>query len=221
MKLDVQSLSIARNGREILSNVSFSVNAGECVVVRGKNGAGKSSLFAAMMGLDGVEVVGGDILVDGASILEKKTFERARSGIFLAHQEPPAIDGVSLSFMARAAMEAMCGIADVPEAQARIRAASEQLALPEGFVHKTLNADMSGGEKKRAEMFQLLVTQPKLALLDEIDSGVDAATQEILLKAIESLRSSGTAFVVVTHSDAFADMLKTTRIIEMEKTVSI
>lgn len=215
MKLEVKNLSIARNGREILSDISFGVDSGECVVIRGKNGAGKSSLFAAMMGLDGVEITNGDTLVDGASILAKKTFERARLGIFLAHQEPPAIDGVSLSFMARAAMEAMCGIVDVPEAQARIRAASEQLALPEGFVHKTLNADMSGGEKKRAEMFQLLVTQPKLALLDEIDSGVDTATQEILLKAIESLRSAGTAFVVVTHSDPFGEMLQPTKTIQI------
>lgn len=215
MKLEVQNLSIARNSREILSDISFSVDSGECVVLRGKNGAGKSSLFAAMMGLDGVEVTNGDILADGTSILEKKTFERARLGIFLAHQEPPAIDGVSLSFMARAAMEAMCGVVDVPEAQARIRAASEALQLPEGFVHKALNADMSGGEKKRAEMFQLLVTQPKLALLDEIDSGVDAATQAILLKAIETLRSNGTGFVVVTHSDAFSELLRSTRVINL------
>ncbi len=215
MKLEVKNVSIARNGREILSNVSFSVDSGECVVIRGKNGAGKSSLFAAMMGLEGVEVTSGDILVDGVSILEKKTFERARSSIFLAHQEPPAIDGVSLSFMARAAMEAMCGIVDVPEAQARIRAASEALELPEGFVHKMLNADMSGGEKKRAEMFQLLVTQPKLALLDEIDSGVDVVTQAILLKAIASLRSSGTGFVVVTHSDVFESALSPSRCIDL------
>jgi len=215
MKLEMKNVSIARGGREILSNVSFSADSGDCVVIRGKNGAGKSSLFAAMMGLDGVEVINGEVLVDGVSILGKKTFERARSGIFLAHQEPPAIDGVSLSYMARAAMEAMCGIVDVPEAQARIRAASEALELPEGFVHKMLNADMSGGEKKRAEMFQLLVTQPKLALLDEIDSGVDAATQMILLNVTETLRSTGTAFVVVTHSDAFGEMLRPTKTIKI------
>ncbi len=211
MKLEVQNLSIARNGREILSDVSFSVDSGECLVIRGKNGAGKSSLFAAIMGLEGVEITSGEILIDDTSYRSYKTYELARMGIFLAHQEPPAIDGVSLSFMARAAMEAMCGITDVPEAQARIRAASEQLSLPDGFVHKTLNADMSGGEKKRAEMFQLLVIQPKLVLLDEIDSGVDAATQEILLKAIESLRSTGTAFVVVTHSDAFSKKMSVSR----------
>jgi Fe-S cluster assembly ATP-binding protein len=215
MKLEVNNVSITRGGREILSNVSFSVDSGECVVLRGKNGAGKSSLFAAMMGLDGVEVTSGEILIDNTSHASHKTDELARMGIFLAHQEPPAIDGVSLSFMARAAMEAMCGIVDVPEAQARIRAAAEQLELPEGFVHKMLNADMSGGEKKRAEMFQLLVTRPKLALLDEIDSGVDAATQEILLKAIASLRLSGTSFVVVTHSDAFSQSLQTTKVIEI------
>ncbi len=215
MKLEMKNVSIARGGREILLNVSFSADSGDCVVIRGKNGVGKSSLFAAMMGLDGVDVIHGEVLVDGVSILEKKTFERARSGIFLAHQEPPAIDGVSLSYMARAAMEAMCGIVDVPEAQARIRAASEALELPEGFVHKMLNADMSGGEKKRAEMFQLLVTQPKLALLDEIDSGVDATTQVILLRAIESLRLSGTAFIVVTHSDAFGKALNASRIVEL------
>lgn len=214
MTLELQHLTIARNGRDILSDVSFLVGPGECVVLRGKNGTGKSSLCAAIMGIEGVDVTAGDILVDGVSLLEKKTFERARLGMFLAHQEPPAIDGVSLAFMARAAMEAMSGVTEVPQAQARIRAASAALDLPDGFVHKMLNADMSGGEKKRAEMFQLLCVQPAVALLDEIDSGVDAATQEILLRAIASLRASGTGFLIVTHSDTFAAALNPTRTID-------
>jgi len=208
MKLEVQHLSIARNERQILSDVSFSVDVGECVVIRGKNGAGKSSLLAAIMGLEGVDILSGEILFDHRSHRSYKTYETARSGVFLAHQEPPAIDGLSLSFMARAALEAMCGVTDVPEAQRRIRQAAEMLELPEGFLQKALNAEMSGGEKKRAEMLQMLVVQPKIALLDEIDSGVDTSTLSIILRAIMKLRSSGTGFVAVTHSDVFAEALK-------------
>ncbi|MFA6017794.1 MAG: ATP-binding cassette domain-containing protein [Patescibacteria group bacterium] len=215
MKLEIQQLSIARNEHRILSDLSFSVDAGACVVIQGKNGAGKSSLLAAIMGLEGVDVLSGEILFDHKSYRSYKTHELARSGIFLAHQEPPAIDGLSLSFMARAALEAMCGVTDVPEAQRRIREAAEALCLPEGFVQKALNSEMSGGEKKRAEAFQMLVVRPKIALLDEIDSGVDVPTQSIILRAIEQLRLSGTGFVVVTHSETFVEALKPTKIITL------
>lgn len=215
MKLEIQNLSIARADYQIFSDLSFSVDAGECVILRGKNGAGKSSLLAAIMGLEGIDVLSGEILFDHKSYRSYKTYELARAGIFLAHQEPPAIDGLSLSFMARAALEAMCGVTNVPEAQRRIREAAEALCLPEGFVQKELNSEMSGGEKKRAEVFQMLVVRPKIALLDEIDSGVDTPTQSIILRTIEQLRSSGTGCVVVTHSDAFVEALKPTKIITL------
>jgi Fe-S cluster assembly ATP-binding protein len=215
MSLEVKNLSFARSGAPILSGISFSVAQGELVVIRGKNGVGKSSVLAAMMGLEGIEVIRGDILIDDKSYLSYKTHERARAGIFLAHQEPPVIDGISLGFMCRAALEAMNGEADVPLVQKKIREALAVLNLPENFASKTLHGDMSGGEKKRAELVQMLVLEPKYALLDEIDSGLDAASVALAIRAIDDLRKMGTGFVVVTHSDAFVEALKPTQIVTL------
>ena len=215
MSLVIDHLSISRNGKEILSDISFVCAPGELIVVRGKNGTGKSSLLSAMMGLPGIEITSGDFSMNGESLIGKKTFEIARSGIFLAHQEPPAIDGVSLGVVARTALETMCGVTEVPEAQHRIRETLAELGLPEDFAHKTLHASMSGGEKKRAELFQLVLLRPKFALLDEIDSGLDTASCSIAALAIAKLRSGGAGFVVVTHSDAFADTLVATQIISV------
>lgn len=208
MSLVIDHLSIARAGKEILSDISFVCAPGELIVIRGKNGAGKSSLFSALMALPSVEIVSGDFSMRGESLISKKTYEIARSGMFLAHQEPPAIDGVSLGVVARAALETMCGVTEVPEAQHRIRETLAELGLPEDFAHKTLHSSMSGGEKKRAELFQLVLLKPKFALLDEIDSGLDSASCSIAAATIAKLRSEGTGFIVVTHSDAFAEILK-------------
>lgn len=213
MMFRIDHLTIARNGKNILSDISFAVDAGECVVVRGKNGAGKSSLFAAIMGLSDVQMVSGDIFLEDQSCKAEKTFERARAGMFLAHQEPPVLEGVSLSFMARASLEAICGIADVPQAQRRIREAAQAIGIVDDFLQKILHADMSGGEKKRAELFLLALLQPKVAFLDEIDSGVDVETREMMVHVISQLRSSGTAFVVITHTEAFAEALGPTAIL--------
>ena len=213
MNLVIDHLSITRAGKEILSDISFVCAPDELIVIRGKNGAGKSSLFAALMALPGVEIVSGDFSIDGESLISKKTYEIARSGIFLAHQEPPAIDGVSLGVVVRAALETMCGVTEVPEAQHRIRETLAELGLPEDFAHKTLHSSMSGGEKKRAELFQLVLLKPKFALLDEIDSGLDTASCSIAASAIAKLRSEGTGFIVVTHSDSFAEILNPTRIL--------
>lgn len=215
MSLVIDHLSITRGGKEILSDISFACAPGELIVIRGKNGAGKSSLFAALMALPGVEIVSGDFSIDGESLISKKTYEIARSGMFLAHQEPPAIDGVSLGVVARAALETMCGVTEVPEAQHRIRETLAELGLPEDFAHKTLHSSMSGGEKKRAELFQLVLLKPKFALLDEIDSGLDAASCAIAATAISKLRSEGTGFVLVTHSDVFAEALNPTKVLEL------
>lgn len=215
MSLELKNLSFSRSGAPILSDVSFSVAPGELIVIRGKNGVGKSSVLAAMMGLEGIEVTGGDVVLNDESILSMKTYERARKGMFLAHQEPPVIDGISLGFMCRAALEAMTGEADVPLAQRKIREALAALNLPEDFATKTLHGDMSGGEKKRAELVQMLVLEPKYALLDEIDSGLDAASVALTIKAIEQLRKVGTGFVVVTHSDAFVEALNPTKVLAL------
>ncbi len=215
MKLSIKNLSVSRNGKSILSNISFDVAPGELVIVRGRNGAGKSTLLSAIMNLPGVEITGGDVVLGDKSYTSNKTYEIARAGIFLSHQEPPAIDGVSLGTIARAGLESLCGVSDVPQAQKRIRETLAELSLPDDFTQKTLHSTMSGGEKKRAELFLLVLLKPKFALLDELDSGLDAASCKIAKTAIAKLRSSGTGFVVVTHSDAFAEGLKPSKIIEL------
>ena len=215
MMLEVNNLSLARNAREILSNVSFTVGKGDCVVIRGQNGVGKSTVLSAIMGFEDVQIADGNILLDGEPLQGVAVHDRAKRGIFLAHQEPPAIDGITLSGMARMALEAIHGITDIPEAQHRIREALALLNLPDDFAQKILHADMSGGEKKRAELFQLVLLQPKYALLDELDSGLDAPSCALAASVIAKLRSQGTGFVVVTHSDAFADAIHPARILSL------
>ncbi len=215
MSLELKNLSLSRSGVKLIDGLSFIVNPGECIVIRGKNGVGKSSILSAIMGLSGVDVTGGDVELYKVSILDKKIFERARLGIFLAHQEPPIIDGVSLGFMVRTALSAMKGIDDVPGAQKRIRGAASMLNLADDFATKTLHGDMSGGEKKRAELLQMMVIEPKFVLLDEIDSGLDAASIAIATSVIARMRLAGTGFVVVTHSDSFAESINPTQIIEL------
>jgi Fe-S cluster assembly ATP-binding protein len=214
MSLSLRHLSISRAGNAIVSDFSLACAPGECVVIRGKNGVGKSSILSAIMGFSELEVTG-EILVDDVSYSSYKTHERARAGLFLAHQEPPVIDGVSLGFMARASLEAIHGITDVPEAQRRIREALSILGLPDDFAQKTLHGDMSGGEKKRAELFQLLLLKPKYALLDELDSGLDADSCALAAKIIADLRREGTGFIIVTHSDAFQNAIEPTAVIEI------
>ena len=213
MSLLVKNISITRENKTIVSDFSLECASGECVVIRGKNGGGKSTILSAIMGFADVAVTTGDIVLEGESILLEKTYVRARRGVFLAHQEPPVIDGVSLSFMARASLEAIHGITDVPEAQRRIRETLSTLGLPDDFVQKTLHGDMSGGEKKRAELFHLVLLKPKYALLDELDSGLDAASCDLAAKIITNMRKEGMGFVIVTHSDAFVQAVNPTRIV--------
>lgn len=215
MNLSIKKISVSRNNKQILSNISFDVAPGELVIVRGRNGAGKSTLLSAIMNLPGVEVIEGDVCLGDESYRFKKTHEIARAGIFLSHQEPPAIDGVTLGTIARAGLESLCSISDVPLAQRRIRETLAELSLPPDFTQKTLHSTMSGGEKKRAELFLLVLLKPKFALLDELDSGLDAVSCEIAKAAIAKLRSEGTGFVVVTHSDGFAEGLGPTKNIEL------
>lgn len=215
MNLLVKDLSVARAGRQLFSGVTFSVAPGECVVVRGHNGVGKSSLLSAILGHGGVEVTHGDICLDDCSLLPLLPHERAKKGVFLVHQEPPAIDGVSLAFMTRMALRELAGIEDVPTAQARIREAGEALGLSSDFAQKQLHVDMSGGEKKRAELFQVLAVRPAFALLDELDSGVDAQTRDMMLRVLAQLRSAGMGFVAVTHNDDVAARLNPTQIIAL------
>ncbi|MCR4311791.1 MAG: ATP-binding cassette domain-containing protein [Candidatus Uhrbacteria bacterium] len=205
--LVVNQLTITRNGREILRDCSFAVAPGELLAVSGRNGAGKSTLLSSLMGYADSEIISGDMLLNGTTLIGQPMYERARRGLFLVHQEPPAIPGVSIAGAIRAQVEALRGSISIPVVQADIREACAKLGLDESFSRRPLNDGLSGGEKKRAELLQLLVLRPHFVLVDELDSGLDAAMIAIAVGIIADLRSQGVGCIVVSHSQSFIDAL--------------
>lgn len=208
--LSVRISSLVRGGQTVVRNVVFDVAPGELIVLSGKNGAGKSSVLLAMMGHPSCSVEG-DIRLGDESLVALPTHERARRGIFLAHQEPATIAGVALGGVVRSAREALDGKVSIPETHAELRLALEEIGLDASFVKRGLNEGFSGGEKKKAEMVQLVLLRPAVALLDEVDSGLDAPAREVVAAIIHRLRAQGTSFVVVTHSEEFKEKLHPTQ----------
>lgn len=211
---NVNISSLTRGGHEVARDVVFGVASGELVVLSGKNGAGKSSVLLAIMGHPSCDVVG-EIRLRGEMLVGMPTHERARKGLFLAHQESPTIAGVALGGVVRSAREAVHGKVSIPETQSDLRAALEEIGLDPAFAKRGLNEGFSGGEKKKAEMVQLLLLRPAVALLDEVDSGLDVRAREAVATIIERLRADGTSFVVVTHSVDFKERLKPTKVVTL------
>jgi Fe-S cluster assembly ATP-binding protein len=198
--LVVQNVSVSRGGKTIFRNVSFSLLPGEAILLTGPNGAGKSTLALTLMGHPGCVVESGSAALHDEDILALPTFERARHGMFLAHQEPPAIGGVSVADVLRSAREAHEGSAfSYPKFHKDLLSALETLHLDYPFAKKELHAQFSGGEKKKIELLSLLMMKPKIAILDEIDSGMDEAARGSLLEVITELRKTGTAFLIISH----------------------
>ena len=218
--LVVDNLTVVRAGVPVVLGCSFAASSGDLVHLVGANGAGKSSLLLAIMGHSDCVVASGDMRFRDTSLLPLPTYERARRGIFLAHQEPPTLPGISIAGMIRASAEAMGVGLSVPEVQARIRTACEAVGVDEIFSRRFLGADLSGGEKKRAELIQLLALPPQAALLDEIDAGLDSAGRERLIAAIDTLRTGGTSVVFITHNPELADRLVPTSRVMLEKPVT-
>lgn len=206
--LEIKNLTVTRDGREILTNVFLDLHDGEVILLSGQNGVGKSTLALTIMGHPGCVVTAGSIMFGGNNIADLATYERARLGIFLAHQEPPVIQGVSVVDVLRVAAEAKEGSTfTIPKFQKEIREALAFLSLDYAFAKREMNAQFSGGEKKRVELLSLLLLRPKLALLDEIDSGMDVETRTLVLKVIEILRKDGTAFLIISHQqEVFAGL---------------
>jgi Fe-S cluster assembly ATP-binding protein len=207
--LEVKNLSVKRDSKTVLSDVSFSLAPGEILLLTGSNGAGKSTLAQALMGFSGCEVSGGSVMFSGQDLLALPTHERARRGIFLAHQELPAIPGVSAVDVLRASAEALDPTGfSLGDFYARLRTALDELGLTLDFAKKELHVAFSGGEKKRIELLSLVMSRPKLAILDELDAGMDAEAREKLILTIQKMQANGTAFIVITHSpDLFASMV--------------
>lgn len=202
--LKIKNLHAGVEGNEILNGINLEVNAGEVHAIMGPNGSGKSTLAAVIAGKEEFEVTEGTIELDGEDLEDSAPEERAHKGIFMSFQYPVEIPGVSVTnFMKTAINESRKarGMEDMPANQMLklIREKSELLEIDRKFLSRSLNEGFSGGEKKRNEIFQMAMLEPKLAILDETDSGLDIDALRIVANGVNKLRNEANAVIVITH----------------------
>ncbi|NNE94420.1 MAG: Fe-S cluster assembly ATPase SufC [Acidimicrobiales bacterium] len=195
--LTIENLSVNVAGKEILSGVNLSVKAGEVHAVMGPNGAGKSTLSNAVMGRAGYEVTGGRVTLDGVDLLTMDTYQRAQAGLFYAMQAPTEVPGVSMHDMITAALQS-AGSSASALGDTLVREASA-IGFDAALLERSLNVDLSGGEKKRSETLQMSVLGPKIALVDELDSGLDVDGLRTVARRVEQLTNDGLGVLLITH----------------------
>ena len=202
--LSVDSLAVEVGDREVLASVSLTIPRGQLAVLMGANGSGKSTLGLALAGHPRYRVTRGQAHLNGRDLLSMNVEERARAGLFLSFQAPPDIAGVKNNLFIRTAVNAVRearGEAplDAFDFIGEARGAAGQLGLPEAMLSRPVNDGFSGGERKRNELLQLALLQPRLAILDEIDSGMDVDGLRAVVELVRRLRAQGTSFLVVSH----------------------
>lgn len=210
--LKVTDLHVSVFDKPILKGLNLTVNAGEVHAIMGPNGAGKSTLSNVIAGRDGYEITGGTIEYNGKDINDLETEERACEGIFLAFQYPVEIPGVSNMAMLKAAMNSIRKYHEQPEISAGdflklIKQKAELVEMKPEFLKRSVNEGFSGGEKKRNEILQMAMLEPKLALLDETDSGLDIDALKVVSKGVNALRAPERAMVLVTHYQRLLDYI--------------
>ena len=201
------------NGVEILKGINLRINPGEVHAIMGPNGAGKSTLSSVIAGKEDYVVTDGEIIFEGEDIVEDAPEERAHKGIFMSFQYPVEIPGVSVTNFIKAAMNETRkanGQEDMPakEMLGLIRENSEKLGIKKDFLSRSLNEGFSGGEKKRNEIFQMLMLNPKLAILDETDSGLDIDALRIVADGVNSFKNEGNAVLLITHYQRLLDYIQ-------------
>ena len=210
--LELRDLAAEADGVAILRGVSLSVAPGEVHALMGPNGAGKSTLASVIMGHPGYEVTGGDILLQGESILEWSPDERARAGVFLAFQYPEAISGVSVVQFLRQAIAARKNLEELSVLEVRLDLAEwmDRLGMDAAFAERHLNEGFSGGERKRNEVLQMALLEPVIALLDETDSGLDIDALRVVARGVRTVRERRPEMgaLVVTHYVKLLDELQ-------------
>lgn len=210
--LSIKNLHATVEGKDILNGINLEVKAGEVHAIMGPNGSGKSTLSAVIAGNENYEVTQGTIELDGEDLADLAPEERAHKGIFLSFQYPVEIPGVSVTnFMKTAINESRKakGLDEMPanEMLKLIREKSELLEIDRKFMSRSLNEGFSGGEKKRNEIFQMAMLEPKLAILDETDSGLDIDALRIVANGVNKLKSDKNAVVVITHYQRLLDYI--------------
>ncbi len=202
--LEIRNLHASVEGKEILKGIDLTVNAGEIHAIMGPNGSGKSTLANVLAGRDAYEVTEGEVLYEGKNLLEMPPEERARAGIFLAFQYPVEIPGVSNMYFLKTALNEKRKYLGLPELDAAdflklVREKMKIVDIDQSLLNRPVNEGFSGGEKKRNEIFQMAVLEPKLAILDETDSGLDIDALKAVADGVNRIRNNDNAFIVVTH----------------------
>jgi Fe-S cluster assembly ATP-binding protein len=211
--LIIENLHVRVAGKEILKGLSLTVKPGEVHALMGPNGAGKSTLGNVLAGREGYEVSAGSVLFEGKNLLELEPEQRAAEGVFLAFQYPVEIPGVNNTYFLRAALNAQRKHRGEPELDSmqflkRVREKLSVLHLNDELLHRAVNEGFSGGEKKRNEIFQLAVLEPKLAILDETDSGLDIDALRAVAEGVNLMRSPERAFLMITHYQRLLDYIE-------------
>lgn len=210
--LSIKNLRASIEGNEILKGLNLEIKAGEVHAIMGPNGSGKSTLASVLTGRENYEVTGGEVCYDGKNLLEMAPETRAQEGVFLAFQYPVEIPGVSNINFLKTALSEIRSHRNLPPLEAKefLKLLKEKQKLVEfdaTLANRSLNEGFSGGEKKRNEIFQLAMLDPKLAILDETDSGLDIDALRIVAKGVNKLRSDKNAFIIITHYQRLLDYI--------------
>lgn len=213
--LEIRNLHVSVEGKPILRGVNLTIQQGEVHALMGPNGSGKSTLANALMGHPAYEITAGQIIFDGQELLEMEADERSRAGLFLAFQYPVSIPGVTLANFLRQALNARMKAADpdskgisVPQFIRLMRQKMDYLKMDHSFAGRYLNEGFSGGEKKRAEILQMAVLEPKIAILDETDSGLDIDALRIVAEGVNALKGPDLGVLVITHYQRILNYLQ-------------
>jgi len=210
--LSVTNLDVAVNGGMILNGLNLEVQAGEVHAIMGPNGSGKSTFANVLAGHPGYEVTAGSVIYEGQDLLQMDPEERARQGVFLAFQYPVEIPGVSNVYLLKAAVNEIRKHRGESELDAvkflkLVREKLKLVDMKEEFLHRAVNEGFSGGEKKRNEIFQMAMLEPKLAILDETDSGLDIDALKVVAQGVNELRDASRSIVMVTHYQRLLDYI--------------
>src|SRR3989338_5431307 len=210
--LEIKNLHAKAADNEILRGINLTINAGEVHAVMGPNGSGKSTLAHVLSGRENYEVTAGEVLYEGKKLLEMSPEERAREGIFLAFQYPVEIPGVNTTYFLKAALNAVRKNRGLKELDAMdflalVKEKMKIVEMDQGLLNRPINEGFSGGEKKRNEILQMAVLDPKLAILDETDSGLDIDALRIVANGVNALRRADRSMIVVTHYQRLLDYI--------------
>lgn len=210
--LQIKDVYASVEDKDILKGISLSVNAGEVHAIMGPNGAGKSTLASIIAGKEEFELTKGEITIDGEDITELDAEERAHKGVFLSFQYPVEIPGVSVTNFIKTAINEnrkAKGLEDMPASEMlkKIKEKADLLEIDRKFLSRSLNVGFSGGEKKRNEIFQMAMLEPKLAILDETDSGLDIDALKVVANGVNKLKNKDNAVIVITHYQRLLDYI--------------